>query len=264
MHWGDGSSDTYSIERRQDAHLRRRRRTTTRSPSTWSTRTARFLDRANPHSVHVDNVAPTIAISGAANVNEGSLVQPDPGRGHRSGHGHRHQLRSSTGATATATPTRSGGVKTHTYADGPNRLRRHRRPGRRGRHFLDRANALRCTSTTSRRRSRSAAPRTSTRARSYSLTLGAVTDPGSDTVTSYDRPLGRRQHRHLRHAAASRRTPTPTGRTTTTITVDLIDEDGTFLDRANALSVHVNNVKPEPTIDSLAGAAERHASLETP
>ena len=33
----------------------------------------------------------------------------------------------------------------------------------------------------------------------YSLTLGAVTDPGTDTVVELHRPLGQRQHRHLRH-----------------------------------------------------------------
>ncbi len=68
----------------------------------------------------------------------------------------------------------------------------------------------------------------------YSLTLGAVTDPGTDTVTSYVVHWGdgtptryateRRQDPHLRrrpgHLRRSR--------------VDLIDEDGTFLDRANA------------------------------
>ena len=32
----------------------------------------------------------------------------------------------------------------------------------------------------------------------YSLTLGAVTDPGTDTVSELRRPLGRRQLGHLR------------------------------------------------------------------
>ena len=44
-------------------------------------------------AVTVTNVAPTIAISGNANVNEGSAYTPDPGRGHRPGHRHRDQLR---------------------------------------------------------------------------------------------------------------------------------------------------------------------------
>src|SRR5439155_434662 len=39
------------------------------------------------------------------------------------------------------------------------------------------------------------------------------------------------------------------------ITVDLVDEDGTFLDRANPLSVHVNNVAPTVTFTSAPAAA---------
>ena len=84
----------------------------------------------------------------------------------------------------------------------------------------------------------------------YSLTLGAVTDPGTDTVTSYIVHWGDGNTDTYSTRAASRRTPTPTGRTTTTITVDLVDEDGTFLDRANDLSVHVNNVAPTATFNN--------------
>ena len=43
------------------------------------------------------------------------------------------------------------------------------------------------------------------------------------------------------------------------ITVDLVDEDGTFLDRANALSVHVNNVPPSITISGAATVNEGSA-----
>ena len=75
VHWGDGNSDTYATQRREDAHLRRRPDATARSRSTWSTRTAPSSIARTPQSVHVDNVAPSIAISGAANVNEGSVVQ---------------------------------------------------------------------------------------------------------------------------------------------------------------------------------------------
>ena len=47
----------------------------------------------------------------------------------------------------------------------------------------------------------------------YSLTLGAVTDPGTDTVSELHRPLGRRQLRQLHRPTASRPTPTPTAPT---------------------------------------------------
>src|SRR5439155_1498161 len=76
-----------------------------------------YLDRANALSVHVKNVAPTIQISGAANVDEGSAYSltlgavTDPGQDTVSswvvnwGDGN-----SDTYGT--------GGAKTHTYATG--------------------------------------------------------------------------------------------------------------------------------------------------
>ena len=71
----------------------------------------------------------------------------------------------------------------------------------------------------------------------YSLTLGAVTDPGTDTVIELRRPLGRRQHA-TRYGTNGAKTHTyADGPSDHAITVDLIDEDGTFIDRANALSV---------------------------
>ena len=48
-------------------------------------------------AVTVTNVAPSIAISGAANVDEGSLYTPDPGRGHRPGRRHGHELHRALG-----------------------------------------------------------------------------------------------------------------------------------------------------------------------
>src|SRR5204863_43388 len=89
----------------------------------------------------------------------------------------------------------------------------------------------------------------------YSLTLGAVTDPGTDTVSSY-----------IVHWGDGNSDTYPTngvkghtyadGPSNHAITVDLVDEDGTFLDRANALSVHVNNVAPSIAISGDANVNE--------
>src|SRR5437867_691070 len=46
------------------------------------------------------------------------------------------------------------------------------------------------------------------------------------------------------------------GPNTFAITVDLVDEDGTFLNRANALSVTVNNVAPTIAISGNASVNE--------
>ena len=84
-----------------------------------------FLDQANAHSVHVVNVAPTIAISGDANVERGLGLHADPGRGHRSGHRHRHDYIVHWGDGNSDTYT-TAGAKTHTYADGDEQPRRSR------------------------------------------------------------------------------------------------------------------------------------------
>jgi hypothetical protein len=87
----------------------------------------------------------------------------------------------------------------------------------------------------------------------YSLTLGAVTDPGADTVSSYVVHWG--DGNSDTYSANGVVTHTyADGPNSYNITVDLVDEDGTFLNRANAKAVTVNNVKPTPVIDSFTGA----------
>ena len=161
VHWGDGSTDTYSSNGVKT-------HTYADGPNSY-TITVDLVDEDGTHprprpslAVTVNNVAPTIAISGAANVNEGS---------------------------------------------------------------------------------------------SYSLTLGAVTDPGADTVTSTS-STGATAAATPTAATASRPTPTPTVPNTYNITVDLVDEDGTHLDRANAASVTVNNVAPTIAISGAASVNE--------
>ena len=71
----------------------------------------------------------------------------------------------------------------------------------------------------------------------YSLTLGSVTDPGSDTVTSYIVHWG--DGSTDTYATNGAKTHTyADGPANCAITVDLVDEDGTFLDRANASQRH--------------------------
>src|SRR4030095_13333933 len=77
----------------------------------------------------------------------------------------------------------------------------------------------------------------------YTVTLGAVTDPGQDTVTSYTVNWG--DGSSDSYSTAGDKTHVyADGPNSYTITVDLTDEDGTFLDRANPLSVTVANVAP--------------------
>src|SRR5439155_4058184 len=85
----------------------------------------------------------------------------------------------------------------------------------------------------------------------YSLTLGAVTDPGTDTVSSYIVHWGDGQSDSYASNGAKSHTYAD-GASDHSITVDLVDEDGTLAYRANALTVHVNNVAPSIAISGNA------------
>ena len=85
---------------------------------------------------------------------------------------------------------------------------------------------------------------------SYTLNLGAVTDPGTDTVSAYVVHWG--DGNSDSYASNGDQTHTyADGDNTYNVTVDLTDEDGTFLDKANALSVTVDNVAP--SVSGLTG-----------
>jgi len=75
----------------------------------------------------------------------------------------------------------------------------------------------------------------------YSLTLGAVTDPGTDTVATYLVHWGDGFSDTYSTNGVKTHTYSD-GPLSYAITVDLTDEDGTFLNKANALSVQVNNI----------------------
>ena len=218
-----------------------------------------FLDRANALSVHGRQRRAVDRDQRRGERQRGLGLQPDPGCGHRSGHRHGHRAASSTGATAARNTYSTNGVKTHTYADGPNNYAITVDLVDEDGTFLDRANALSVHVDNVAPSIAISGAASVNEGSAYSLTLGAVTDPGTDTVTSYIVHWGDGNSDTYAHATASRRTPTPTARTTTTITVDLVDEDGTFLDRANALSVHVNNVAPTIAISGATSVNEGSA-----
>ena len=87
----------------------------------------------------------------------------------------------------------------------------------------------------------------------YSLTLGAMTDPGTDTVTSYTIHWGDGANTGPVSGNPNGQVVTHTyvnGPTSPTITVDLTDEDGTAL-AAGTKTITVANVAP--TLSALSG-----------
>src|SRR4029079_18267247 len=89
----------------------------------------------------------------------------------------------------------------------------------------------------------------------YTLTLGAVSDPGTDTVSSYLVHWGDGSSNAYSTGGAKTHTYAD-GPNNYDITVDLTDEDGSFTDAANAFSVHVNNVAPTISISGAANVNE--------
>jgi putative hemolysin len=247
--WGDGSTDT-NFNVTSAGSLGSKPHTYADGPSDHTV-TVTVTDKdggtdADTFSAHVDNVAPSIAISGAASVNEGSSYSltlgavTDPGTDTVSSYVV-HWGDGSQDSYAT------NGAKTHTYADGP------------ASHsitvdlvdedgtFLDRANALSVTVNNVAPSILISGAASVNEGSSYSLTLGAVTDPGSDTVSSYVVHWGDGNTDTYPSNGAKTHTYAD-GPDSHAIKVDLVDEDGTFLDSANALSVTVNNVAPTVTL----------------
>ena len=102
----------------------------------------------------------------------------------------------------------------------------------------------------------------------YSLTLGTVTDPGTDTVSSYLVHWGDGSSDTYTSTGVKTHTYAD-GPNTRAITVDLTDEDDTFLNAGNAFSVTVNNVAPTVgtvavTFDPITHVATATASFTDP
>src|SRR4029079_5097361 len=92
----------------------------------------------------------------------------------------------------------------------------------------------------------------------YSLNLGAVSDPGTDTVSSYVVHWGDGNSDSYSSNGVKTHTYAD-GPNNYNVTVDLVDEDGTFSNAANPLSVHVNNVAPTIAISGNASVDEGSA-----
>ena len=83
----------------------------------------------------------------------------------------------------------------------------------------------------------------------YWLNLGAITDPGTDTLESFVIHWGdgsTSDSSELSHRYADDGTYT--------VTVDVVDEDGTFTNVGTPLTVTVTNVAPTPTIGAVSGS----------
>ena len=131
----------------------------------------------DPHTITIDNVAPTATLAGEASVDEGatyslSLGETDPGRDTVTA----FVVDWGDGSSNTYT---SGGAKTHVYADGTSTPDYQRRPGRRGRHL----SRLRHQDHPGQQRRPDGHPR-----RRQHVHVGRVEDRRADLRVQHDRP----------------------------------------------------------------------------
>src|SRR5439155_1017772 len=140
----------------------------------------------------------------------------------------------------------TGGAKTHTYADGPDDHAITVDLTDEDGTYLDRANALSVHVKNVAPSIQISGAANVDEGSAYSLTLGAVTDPGQDTVSSWVVHWGDGNSDTYGTDGAKTHTYAD-GPDDHAITVDLTDDDATHLQRANALSVHVKNMNPGVT-----------------
>ena len=244
VHWGDGDTDAYSSGGDVTHNY-------ADGPNTHAV-TVDLVDEddthtdvANDHSVQVDNVPPTIAISGAASVNEGSSYTlslgavTDPGDDTVSS----YVVHWGDGDTDAYS---SGGDVTHNYADGPNTHAVTVDLVDEDDTHTDVANDHSVQVDNVPPTIAISGAASVNEGSSYTLSLGAVTDPGDDTVSSYVVHWGDgdtdaySSGGDVTHNYAD-------GPNTHAVTVDLVDEDDTHTDVANDHSVQVDNVPPTIT-----------------
>ena len=89
----------------------------------------------------------------------------------------------------------------------------------------------------------------------YFLTLGTITDPGQDTVTQWTVHWGDGQTSVYPNGGLQSHVYFD-GPAVAPITVDLVDEDGTFLNRGNPFTVIVDNVPPSIVLTGNASLNE--------
>src|SRR5262249_31698926 len=141
---------------------------------------------AGSKSITVNDVDPTIALSGSATVNEGSIYSltlgaiTDPGQDTVTG----FKINWGDGLSDTFSGDPSRGVKSHTYADGANNFTiTVELTDEDGTHSASGSKAI-TVNDVDPTIALSGNPNVN-EGSSYLLNLGAITDPGQDTVTAY-------------------------------------------------------------------------------
>jgi len=206
----------------------------------------------------IDNVPPTISLSGNATVNEGSVytlnlgVVTDPGQDTITS----YTINWGDGASDSLTGNPENTTATHSYADGPDNQTHNVTVTDEDGTFLAGSLSVQVLNVTP-----TIALSDDTDAdegSSHTLNLGTITDPGADTVTAYSINWGDGSavENYTGNPANTTKTHTyADGTNFYLISVSLTDEDGTYSD-AGMIWVRVNNVAPTAPADNNAAADE--------
>ena len=253
VNWGDGSNENFNGSPNGQVKTH----TYTDGPNTY-TITVDLVDEDGTHAaaskaITVNNVAPTITLTGANNVDEGSLYSltlgsaVDPGADTIAS----YTIKWGDGTNESFSGSPNAQVKTHTYADGPNNYTitvdlvdedgPYATAGSKAITVVNVAPTIALTGAVS-----------VDEGSLYTLTLGTVVDPGPDAVTSYTVKWGDGTNESF-GGSPNAQVKTHTyadGLNEYTITVDLMDEDGTH-GAAGSKTITVNNVAPTVTSNDL-------------
>ena len=228
-------------------------------------------NRAGAHNVDVSNVAPTLTISGNGSVNEGSpytlTLGPvsDPGADSVT----QYVIHWGDGSSSVidAADLSADRTVSHTYADGSGSYAITVDLADEDGSYADRANSFSVSVNDVAPSMTISGSSSVNEGSSYGLTLGSVSDPGNDSVSQYVIHWGDGTNstvnanelpndRIVRHTYAD-------GSATFAITIDLVNEDGAHLNRANPMSVGVNNVAPTATLSGPASGTSGQAMTFT-
>jgi hypothetical protein len=245
INWGDGSSQTINADPSSATH--------TYADNASYTITATATDEdgtysSNSKAVTINNVAPTLTLSGANSGNEGasytlSLAESDPGADTIS------QWVINWGDGSTQTVTGNPSSVTHTFADSGNRTISATATDEDGTHA---ANSKSVTVNNVAPTLTISGANSVNEGSSYALSL-ASSDPGSDTITSWLINWGDGSTQTVNGNPSSvTHTYADSGSRTTTATAT--DEDGTY--SSNSKAVSIINVAPTLTIGGSSSGNE--------
>ncbi|MDB5386123.1 MAG: hypothetical protein JWM11_1769, partial [Planctomycetaceae bacterium] len=248
INWGDGNTQTVSGNPSSAIHIYADGPNAFTIVATATDEDGTF--NANNLAVTVNNVAPTLVISGASSTNEGSaytlgLSSSDPGQDTIN----HWTINWGDGNTQTVSGNPSSAI--HVYADGPNAFTVSATATDEDGTFN--ANSLAVTVNNVAPTLVISGATSTNEGSTYTLGLSS-SDPGQDTINHWTINWGDGNTQTVSGNPSSATHVYADGPNSFTVSATATDEDGTF--NANSLAVTVNNVAPTLVISGVSSTNE--------